>query len=405
MAYLTLNLIEFIFINMIRYLYSILIVAIVFVIPQSLFSQTPPYITSVLYDGCNVSPCSDEGTSEIAFAYSGNYSISVTSSNIDLTYPGSPAYDLLGTIVDVSSTTTAINTASGCPGTYLDGYNTTIPPNSYILFVPSNICTSTFSWDALCGTGPIYIVYGQNGTSGSTWHTSGNFGNSGGTKTFTLAVKATNGTTYTTTYSYTAPASSSATNGNYATYSYSGSNSFSAVTQGNFANCQITSTVLSTDLAYYTGYAHENSNYLNWETTSEARNNYFSISRSSDGINYNVIGKVYGAGTSDETNDYQFIDETPSSDITYYKLKSYDYDGTMYEKGIVAVKSNHISSFFNSVTSTIELPESGDIEIYNLEGKLILKSTDSKSIYFDRSGMFILRNLQNGETERILIAK
>ncbi len=135
-----------------------------------------PHVTSLIFDGCN-SACSNEGESEIVFATTGGYSVSVTSANIDLNYTTGGGYDLLGTIVNVPATTTAINTASGCSGLYVNGFGQTIPPNSKMLFLSSSVCLSAFDWAALCGQGPIYVIYGQSGTTGNTWINGGNFGN------------------------------------------------------------------------------------------------------------------------------------------------------------------------------------------------------------------------------------
>ncbi|MCL4857499.1 MAG: InlB B-repeat-containing protein, partial [Flavobacteriales bacterium] len=162
----------------------------------------PPHITSVLFNGCDPAGCGGEGRSEMVFANTGVNSVLVNSSNLDLIYPGSPPYDLLGSIVSNASTITTMNDSAACGTLFYDANGQTVPPNTTLLLVSSDICAEiNFDWSSLCGSGPIYVVFGQSGTLGDTWHDSGNFGNSSGTKTFDLDITATDAITYGYTYS------------------------------------------------------------------------------------------------------------------------------------------------------------------------------------------------------------
>jgi hypothetical protein len=70
-----------------------------------------------------------------------------------------------------------------------------------------------------------------------------------------------------------------------------------------------------------------NSALLIWNTASEIDNDYFTIEHSRDGIAYEGIGKVHGAGTTDRAQSYSFIDDQPFQGINYYRLKQTDFDG------------------------------------------------------------------------------
>lgn len=65
-----------------------------------------------------------------------------------------------------------------------------------------------------------------------------------------------------------------------------------------------------------------------WKTATEQNNDYFTIERSQDGLNYETIGSVAGAGNSSTTLAYQFSDEKPLFGKSYYRLKQTDFDGT-----------------------------------------------------------------------------
>ncbi|TXI85646.1 MAG: hypothetical protein E6Q38_00165, partial [Crocinitomicaceae bacterium] len=175
---------------------------------------TPIHITSILFDGCDVScGAGAEGKSEIIFGTTGGYSLTPNATNVVLNYT-TGGYTMTATVVANTTTTTNLNTAAGCPGLFVDGFGSTIPPNSSFLLVSNNLCVSALTWSNLCGTGPIYVIYGGAGAGGNSWHDGGNFGNSGGSKNFSMTFTATDGTVLSDTYSYSAPGS--ATDGNYA---------------------------------------------------------------------------------------------------------------------------------------------------------------------------------------------
>ena len=67
---------------------------------------------------------------------------------------------------------------------------------------------------------------------------------------------------------------------------------------------------------------------VEWSTATEINNNFFTIERSLDGVNAEVIGIVKGAGNSNSVIDYKFEDNQPSSGVVYYRIKQTDFDGT-----------------------------------------------------------------------------
>lgn len=361
-----------------------------------------PHITSLIFDGCNDVCNATEGTTEIIFANTGNYSLQVTSANIDLNYPSSPDYDVLGTLVDQPDSTTVMNNAAGCGALYLDAYNQVVPPNSVMIFVPSDMPTCAFDWSSLCGQGPVYVVYGLSGTGGDTWHTNGNFGNSSGMKDFELVITPTNGTTYSTTYEYDGSVGSG--DGDYATYGSSPPGGM-ASTQGNFPDCSFDPVIaLGVNLTQFEVYYQNNQVYLNWATNKERNNQHYDISRSQDGYEWIKIGSVAGSGSTTLPNSYYFIDKEPKYGVSYYKLESVDFDGKRHAKGIKAltIEQQELISY-NQQTKSIELKEASSIQIYSLDGKLVSVSSNQKSIPFYQRGMYVIRFVETGKSQRIII--
>lgn len=76
---------------------------------------------------------------------------------------------------------------------------------------------------------------------------------------------------------------------------------------------------------------------LSWETASETDNDYFTLERSQDAINWEELAKVDGAGNSSHHNAYTFTDRGPLNGQSYYRLSQTDFNGTVHRAGIRAV--------------------------------------------------------------------
>ena len=123
--------------------------------------------------------------------------------------------------------------------------------------------------------------------------------------------------------------------------------------------------------------------YLDWSTASEKNNEFFTIERSLDGIEFKGIGTEEGRGNSDVRNDYQFIDESPENGVNYYRLKQTDFDGRFEYSKVVSVQfeseiSTHLfpNPVKEKLTITTDLEEA-QIEIYNINGQLIYVANQS----------------------------
>ncbi|MCO6501027.1 MAG: T9SS type A sorting domain-containing protein [Vicingus serpentipes] len=66
---------------------------------------------------------------------------------------------------------------------------------------------------------------------------------------------------------------------------------------------------------------------LNWTTLTEINNNYFTVERSQDGINWQEVTRVNGAGNSNQLLSYKATDNNALIGTSYYRLKQTDFDG------------------------------------------------------------------------------
>lgn len=356
-----------------------------------------PYISSIIYDGCDGTCGSgNEGLSEIIFGNTGSYSMLVNSANIDLTYT-TGGYTMTTTVVNNTSTTTALNTAASCPGLFVDAFNTTLPQNATFLMVSDGLCVNALTWSDLCGQGPIYIIYGGAGAGGNTWHDGGNFGNSGGTKSYSTSFTTTSGT-FSQNYTYVAPGSG--TDGNYVTYT---AGNGTPATQGNFPNCTVTPVALSSELIEFTGELLNQQSLLKWKTASERDNDEFIIRHSTNGIDWSVIGTVVGNGTTNSESSYSLTHTEPKIGLNYYQLTAKDYNGKLSKLGIVAIELTGNFAFYNALKNQLEFNSERSVALIAMDGKIISEERNIEQLSVVTKGMFILQDLISGEKQRVII--
>lgn len=88
--------------------------------------------------------------------------------------------------------------------------------------------------------------------------------------------------------------------------------------------------VLSVDLLNFTAEAQESNSLLKWETLSENENDYFEIEWTTGEGDWIQIGKVNGAGLSEEKLYYDFLHITPVNGNNYYRLIMVDFEGNRH---------------------------------------------------------------------------
>lgn len=82
---------------------------------------------------------------------------------------------------------------------------------------------------------------------------------------------------------------------------------------------------------------------LNWETASEMNSSNFSIQKSTDAENWNLVGIVQAAGFSSEQINYDTIDTSPYMGLSYYRLQMIDLNGDVHYSAIRSVLNDSFS--------------------------------------------------------------
>ena len=172
-----------------------------------------------------------------------------------------------------------------------------------------------------------------------------------------------------------------------------------------------TTVILPIELNRFEGECSNNQVLLIWQTASETNNKLFNVERSIDGVIFQTIRSVKGAGTSVNFNNYTFIDDNEGDNINtvyYYRLSQIDYDGKTSQSQIISVdhtcgtsiKSNitiypnptqaEISIEFKLHKSSVVM-----IELYNNIGQI---AKTSKSNQYDFGFQSINLNMEDMNT-------
>jgi hypothetical protein len=155
----------------------------------------------------------------------------------------------------------------------------------------------------------------------------------------------------------------------------------SATMQYRLDDISLQNTVLPVGLTSFEGAINDAKVVLSFASANESNNSHFDIERSADGLTFNKIGEVKGAGTSSQDQRYRFLDEAPLKGINYYRLKQVDYDGRFVYSNVIAVRNKNKSGMTllpTVVTDEVQInldanlsEESGEWQVLDLFGRVV----------------------------------
>ena len=150
--------------------------------------------------------------------------------------------------------------------------------------------------------------------------------------------------------------------------------SFTLTAQGN--TCKTPVIPLPIQLLYFNGKSEGRRNLLEWATATETNNDYFTIEKSGDAINFEPMAKINGAGNSTSNLSYNTYDNNPTNGITYYRLKQTDYNGATTYSATTSVENIWSDVSVNNIRPN---PTSNDVnfDFYSsVSGKVIIQVYD-----------------------------
>ncbi len=146
---------------------------------------------------------------------------------------------------------------------------------------------------------------------------------------------------------------------------------------------------------------------IRWSTSTEIDNFGFEIERRTEGKNeWKKIGFVNGAGNSNSTKYYSFIDEEPASGTINYRLKQIDNNGDLKYSNVITLNTNigaanfkiyqnYPNPFNPSTTIKYSVPEKGfvKLKVYDVLGNEIktlveeIKEAGTYNFEFNAEGL------------------
>ena len=162
---------------------------------------------------------------------------------------------------------------------------------------------------------------------------------------------------------------------------------------------------------------------LQWVTNAEINNDYFTVERAQDGVNFSEVGRVAGAGNSNVELHYSLMDMEGFQNTIYYRLRQTDYDGTSTLSKVIELnaQSQHqelTNLYVNNKTLHMQVQSNqaiaSSIEVYAVDGRLVhsealtlSKGVGTYQIDLPKSlsGVYLvnLRNSQGLITKRVLV--
>ncbi len=136
---------------------------------------------------------------------------------------------------------------------------------------------------------------------------------------------------------------------------------------------------------------------LRWQTSSEFNCDYFTVFRSSNGVDFVPVATKKGHGTTNVATYYYSQDASPLKGINYYLLSQTDFDGKTYYLKLISVESKGTGSiqiYPNPLKAgqilhldLLDQRQTGEYEmqLVNSVGQVV----DKYVVDFDQSGSFV----------------
>jgi hypothetical protein len=153
---------------------------------------------------------------------------------------------------------------------------------------------------------------------------------------------------------------------------------------------------------------------LEWGTTNEMNNGFFTIEKSRDGRSFETVTSLNATkGNGNTERNYSFTDLQPYS-LTYYRISQTDKDGRKNYYHTIQVKmdtkqSLNVLSYARNnyiyVQASNAVPGNASIELYNIDGRKMISQkiilSKEESLYKlntpVHNGIYLVNIISNGE--------
>ena len=156
-----------------------------------------------------------------------------------------------------------------------------------------------------------------------------------------------------------------------------GAFSTSAITATTHAACSI----LPVSWLYFHGKPVQKNVLLEWKTTAEINNGFFTIEKSREGVTFETLTTINAfAGTANTDHEYSITDHQPYH-ISYYRISQTNKDGRKNYFRTVEVKMDippglsvfhYVQQNYIYMQVSGAIPSNGSVEVYGIDGRKIL---------------------------------
>lgn len=108
---------------------------------------------------------------------------------------------------------------------------------------------------------------------------------------------------------------------------------------------------LPIELVRFAGQCADGEIEIKWSTYTETNNDFFTVERSNNGQDFEVVDVIEGAGNSNQPLSYSVIDQLPYGGTSYYRLKNTDFSEKSEYSDIIAVSCGTDGNDFNFVNA------------------------------------------------------
>lgn len=167
---------------------------------------------------------------------------------------------------------------------------------------------------------------------------------------------------------------------------------------------------LPVTLTAFSGSYRNNGTLLSWETESEINFDHYEIERSTDNVNYLIVGSVPSQSLSSKSK-YQYTDNLSSAmdNVFFYRLKMVDIDGKYKYSNIIMVRRDAtaitgitispnpiIAGGAATVRLNSDARKNVEIRIIDASGRMVLKQQNQLTEGMNSIAFNNLGNIQSG---------
>ena len=176
---------------------------------------------------------------------------------------------------------------------------------------------------------------------------------------------------------------------------------------------------LPVSLLSFTATLLDNTVNIKWSTANEINNDFFTIEKSVNGIEWTAIATIDAVESNQNVNFYETTDLSPVNGIQYYRLKQTDLNGQSkyYDKAFVNLTPSkpEIVAYPNPCSDVLSVnlktSEQSDLKLLNAFGQIVYSESTSEQsqVKIDLTqlpaGVYVLEVAVNNEVSTARIVK